>query len=229
MGYFLPPIFERSFQWTRRESKYRLDNNNSNVYSSDNSNNNNGNEVAPMEMAIATQSPQHSSSLTWRSSGGGGGVGSGSFRLAPSSNFFSKMQSPSKQLHHRNHHHHHHHHPPHDDIDDFPVETGYSVVCHDDSSNQPSPRRKLKHAFSSSYLFKSRNRSSRYNLKKKKSTHENVQEVRGLRLLTSTTTGRKESVSTCRIIQGDVLNDEHGSIGILHAKVINQHVLHTCF
>ena len=121
--------------------------------------------------------------------------------------------------------HHHHQHLPHDDddIDDFPVETGYSVVCHDDSSNQPSPRRKLKHAFSSSYLFKSRNRSSRYNLKKnkkKKSTHENMmQEVRGLRLLTSTITGRKESVSTCRIIQGDVLNDEHGSIGILHAKV----------
>ena len=237
-GLFSAPIFERSFQWTRRESKYRLDNNSSNVYSSDNSssnNNNNGNEVVPIGMAMA-QSPRHSSSLTWR--------GSASFRLAPSSSFFSKMHSPSRQLHHRNHQHHQHHHHhnlPHDDSsDDFPVETGFSVVVvgPDDSSNQPSssPRRKLKHAFSSSYLFKSRNlhSSSRYNLKKKKSTHENLlQEIRGLRLLTctgtgtgtgtTTTVGRKEPVSTsCRIVQGDVIDGEHGSIGILHAKVIKE-------
>ena len=209
-GLFSSPIFERSFQWKRRESKYRLDQ--STVYSSAKSNHN-SNDVASRTSTMAGKSPRHSKSLTWRNSGDDGGVGVG----LGSSSFFSKMHSPLRQLHHHSCHHPHEQYSlSKDGSDDFPVETGFSV-CPDDSSNQPSPRKKLQHAFSSRYLFKSRNTSSSYNLKKKKSTHEIMQEISALRLLT---TGRNETASTGSSIQGDILNDDNCSIGVLHAKVI---------
>ena len=216
-GLFSSPIFERSFQWKRRESKYRLDQTTT-VFSSARSNNNSNDVASGSSTTMTAKSLRHSSSLTWRNSGDYGGVGLGSFRLAPSSSFFSKLQPPLRQLHHHNSHHPHEHNTlSKDDSDEFPIETGFSV-CPDNSSNQPTPRNKLKRAFSSSSLFKSRNFSSSYNLKKKNSTHENIQEISNLRLLT---TERKEAVfSAGESIQGDILNDDHCRIGVLHAKVI---------
>ena len=126
-GLFSSPIFERSFQWKRRESKYRLDQTTT-VFSSARSNNNSNDVASGSSTTMTAKSLRHSSSLTWRNSGDYGGVGLGSFLLAPSSSFFSKLQPPLRQLHHHNSHHPHEHNTlSKDDSDEFPIETGFSV------------------------------------------------------------------------------------------------------